>query len=441
MPPSNEYPNVIEMEKSLISALMQYGEKIIPQVTEVLTEEDFYRPQHRMIYRVVTKLYAAGKTPEILMVEEGLRQSGELAQVEREYLWSLMEKSHSATRSAQYIELIKERSMRRQLIAAGEELADEAGDLRKPFDEVMNSAEQKIFSVTSRTHHKPFQPFKEIGLASLEQIFIRHKHVNDLYGVPTGFMDLDKHTNGWQKSDLILLAARPSMGKTALAMNMALGAARKQKTVAIFSLEMSKLQLGNRLLSLESGVNSQQLNTGQLVHEEMSSLADALMRLSELKMYIDDTAGITMLEMRSKVRQLKHAQGLDLIVIDYLQLMQGGHSENRQQEISEISRSLKALARELDVPILALSQLSRSVEMRAEKKPQLSDLRESGSLEQDADIVMFLYRDEYYNREDVDSQNLAELIIAKNRNGPTNSVLLQFNKEIMRFGDLTRRER
>ena len=243
---------------------------------------------------------------------------------------------------------------------------------------------------------------------------------------------------------MILLAARPSMGKTALALNIAANAAREKKVVALFSLEMSKTQLGNRLLSTWSGVNSQYLNTGSFSDDDMRALLRALDDLSSLKLFIDDTAGISLLELRSKARRLKHENGLDLIVIDYLQLMQGGRGrlteQNRQQEISEISRNLKALARELDVPILALSQLSRQVEMRADKKPQLSDLRESGSLEQDADIVMFLYRDEYYNRDDDENKNIAELIFAKNRNGPTTSIHLQFNKEIMRFGDLTREE-
>ena len=228
------------------------------------------------------------------------------------------------------------------------------------------------------------------------------------------------------------------MGKTALALNIAKNAASLGKRVAVFSLEMSKGQLAKRLLSTVSGVNSQKLNTIMLDENDINLLVQAVDELSELKMFIDDTAGQTLLEMRSKIRRLAHEVGLDLIVIDYLQLMQGGRQENRQQEISEISRSLKALAREMDVPILALSQLSRSVELRAEKKPQLSDLRESGSLEQDADIVMFLYRDEYYNRDDENNQNVAELIIAKNRNGPTTAIHLRFDKETMRFDDLTK---
>lgn len=435
--PSNEYPNVLEMEKSLLSAMLQYSDAIIPQVTAELTADDFYRPQHRLIYQAVTYLYAMGKKPDLLMVDEELRKRGEVSKVERTYLWSLLDKSHSATRAAMYIEPIKEKSLRRQLIAAGQEVSEDAGNESKDIREVLGIYEQKILAVSSRTHQQGFDAIKDVTWNSLERALEIRKST-ELYGVPTSLHDLDERTNGWQKSDLILLAARPSMGKTALALNMALGAARTKKVIAIFSLEMSKMQLGNRLLSLESGVNSQQLNTGNLSKDDINSLADALGRLSEQKIYIDDTAGITLLELRSKARQLKHEKGLDLIVIDYLQLMTGGRQENRQQEISEISRGLKALARELDVPVLALSQLSRSVEMRAEKKPQLSDLRESGSLEQDADIVMFLYRDEYYNRDEADNQNLAELIIAKNRNGPTTSIMMQFNKEIMRFGDLTR---
>lgn len=437
---SNEYPNVLEMEKSLLGAMLQYGDAIIPTVTATLTADDFYRPQHRLIFKAVATLYAQGKKPDVLLVEEELIKHNVLENVERIYLWSLLEKSHSATRAATYVDIVKEKSLRRKLITVGQEVSEGAKDESKDIREVLDTYEQKIWAVASQTHQNIFESTKDTCWKSFERILNIRKHQGELSGVPTKLHDLDKRTNGWQNSDLILLAARPSMGKTALALNMAVGAAKAQKTVAIFSLEMSKMQLGNRLLSLESGVNSQQLNTGELDKDDINALADALERLAELKLYIDDTAGISLLELRSKARQLKLERGLDLIVIDYLQLMQGGRQENRQQEISEISRGLKALARELNVPVLALSQLSRSVEMRAEKKPQLSDLRESGSLEQDADIVMFLYRDEYYNRDDADSQNLAELIIAKNRNGPTDSVMLQFNKEIMRFGDLTRRE-
>ena len=283
----------------------------------------------------------------------------------------------------------------------------------------------------------------EILQSNLEKIQDSYNNPGSLRGVPTGLTGVEKVLNGLHKSDLILLAARPSMGKTALALNIAVNAAKKGKVVALFSLEMSCEQIGNRLLSSESKVNSLHLNTGKLANGDMGKLVDALDVLSRLNMYIDDTPGISILDLRSKARRLKHEIGsLDLIVLDYLQLMQGRSNRNtemnRQQEISEISRSLKALARELNVPILALSQLSRNVEMRAEKKPQLSDLRESGSLEQDADIVLFLYRDEYYNRDEAENENIAELIIAKNRNGPTTSVRLQFQKEYLLFRNLER---
>ena len=436
----NEYPNAIEQEKALLSAMMQYGDEVIPYVTEIVTAEDLYRPDHRAIYRAIVSLYERSIMPNVLLVEDELAKRGELARIDRKYLFSLLDWEYTSTRAANYAEIVREKSIRRRLIDAGNEIADAASDERKALLEVLGDAEKKLLPVTTSYQKTKSELIKDIGFRSFEGALYRRQHLGEMYGVPSGLYDLDKSTNGWQKSDLILLAARPSMGKTALALNMALNAARRGKVVAIFSLEMSKMQLGNRLLSLESGVNSQFLNTGNLSREDINALADALERLAELKLYIDDTAGITLLELRSKARQLKHTPGLDLIIIDYLQLMTGGRQENRQQEISEISRNLKALARELDVPILALSQLSRSVELRAEKKPQLSDLRESGSLEQDADIVMFLYRDEYYNRDEAANENLAEVIIAKNRNGPTTSIMLQFTKEIMRFGDLTRRE-
>ena len=435
-----EQPEVIEIEKRLLSAMLLKEGKVIPDVIDILKAEDFYRPEHRVIYQAAIDIYSRGTPPNPLLIEEELRRTDKLKCISLQYLLMLVEAEYSTARATKYAETIREKSIRRQLNDAGQEIADDASDETKSIEEVLDSAGKKILSATLRNAQKGFTELVPILQSSLERIFHIRNHKNELSGIPTGIHDLDKLTNGFQKSDMIILAARPSMGKTALALNMALGAAKRGKVVAIFSLEMSKAQLGNRLLSLESGISSQDLNTGHLTRDDLSDLVDASERLEDLKLYIDDTAGLRILEMRSKLRRLKHEHGLDLVVLDYLQLMQGGQQENRQQEISEISRSLKAMARELEVPILALSQLSRNVEMRAEKKPQLSDLRESGSLEQDADIVMFLYRDEYYNRDDAESQNIAELIIAKNRNGPTVNVNLQFNKEIMRFGDLTRRE-
>lgn len=435
-----EFPNVFEIEKRLLSAMMLKEGLVIPDVINILRAEDFYRPHHQIIFSAIVALFNKGIVPDVLSVEEELRRRGDLERVDRMYLFGLVDLEFTTGRAESDAKVIREKSIRRQLINKGMEIADEAGNETIRLEEVLDTAEKKILEVTSQSNQTGFENLVTVIGKAFERIQQIHNHPEDMIGVPTGIIDVDKHTNGWQKSDLILLAARPSMGKTALALNMALGAAKKGKTVAIFSLEMSKVQLGNRLISLESGVNSQFLNTGNLSRDDLNAIADAVCRLEDLKIFIDDTAGIRLLEMRSRARQLKHEHGLDLIIIDYLQLMQGGRQENRQQEISEISRSLKAMARELEIPILALSQLSRNVEMRAEKKPQLSDLRESGSLEQDADIVMFLYRDEYYNRDDSEKENIAEVIFAKNRNGPTTSINLQFNKEIMRFGDLTKRE-
>lgn len=437
-------PAALDMEKKVLSAMMLKEGAVISTVANILTAEDFFRPEHRKIFNALVTVYNRGTPPDVLLVENELQRTGELESVNRAYLFSLVDLEFTTARAEAYANHIKEKSILRRLILAGTEIADEAQNERNTVEDILEGAEKKILAVTTKTNQVGFESLTLVLQMSFDRIQHIHNHPDEMAGVTTGLTDLNRITNGLHKSDLILLAARPSMGKTALALNIAVNAARAGKVVALFSLEMSKTQLGNRILSSWSGVNSLHLNTGNLSDDDMRSLINALDEMSRLKLFIDDTAGLTLLEIRSKVRRLKHEHGLDLIVIDYLQLMQGGRSrlseQNRQQEISEISRSLKALAREMDVPILALSQLSRNVEMRAEKKPQLSDLRESGSLEQDADIVMFLYRDEYYNRDDADNENIAELILAKNRNGPTTSIRLQFQKEIMRFNDLLRDE-
>ena len=428
-----------ELEKKLLSSLMLDEGQAIPSVATILNANDFYRPEHRLIYQTLLNLYGKGTPLNVLLVENELKRADELKRVSRTYLFSLIELEYTTARAEYYAKIVKEKSILRQLIELGRELVDRAGAETESVDQILESAERKILSVSASQNRTGFENLRQVMNKTFERINEKVNRPNEIAGVASGLLDLDRVLNGFQKSDLILLAARPSMGKTALALNIAANAAERDKSVGIFSLEMSKIQLGGRLLSTRSEVNSQYLNTGNLSDENMTALINALNELSNLKMYIDDTAGLGLLELRSKARRLKHESGLDLMIIDYLQLMQGAHAENRQQEISEISRGLKALARELDIPIIALSQLSRSVELRAEKKPQLSDLRESGSLEQDADIVMFLYREEYYNRE-TDNENIAELIIAKNRNGPTTSLRLHFNKEIMRFADLTRVE-
>ena len=435
---SREFPQAIEMEKKLLSAMMLKESRIIPAVSAILDANDFYREEHKLMYRALLRVYGRGTPPDPLLLEQELRRSGELDKVSPRYLLSLIDYEFTTSRAEEHAKIIKEKAQLRRLIESCEAIIEASYEEKYPIEELLEISEKKIFSIATKNKTTDFEDLGSIVQRSLERIQKINKHPEELEGVKTKIIGLDKLLNGLQKSDLILLAARPSMGKTALALNIARNAASLGKRVAVFSLEMSKGQLGKRLLSTTSGVNSQYLNTGNISDNDMDSLIQATDELAGLKMFIDDTAGQSLLEMRSKIRRLAHEFGLDLIVIDYLQLMQGGRQENRQQEISEISRSLKALAREMDVPILALSQLSRSVELRAEKKPQLSDLRESGSLEQDADIVMFLYRDEYYNRDDENNQNMAELIIAKNRNGPTTAINLYFEKETMRFADLTK---
>ena len=424
---SREWPQAIEMEKKLLSAMMLKESKIIPTVATILTAADFYREEHKLIYRALLEIYGRGTPPDVLLVEEELRKTGELVKVNRKYLYSLVDYEWTTSRAETYAKTIKDKAILRDAYEESEDVED-----------ILEIAAKKIFAITTQNKTTDFEALSSITQKSLDRIQDINNHPEKMQGIPTGFLDLERVLNGLQKSDMIILAARPSMGKTALALNIAKNAARKGNVVAIFSLEMGAGQLAKRLLATESGVNSQRINRGELDYNEMEQLLLAVDRLSKLKVYIDDNGGQTILEIRSKARRLAHEVGLDLIVIDYLQLMTGRRAENRQQEISDISRNLKTLARELDVPILALSQLSRSVELRAEKKPQLSDLRESGSLEQDADIVMFLYREEYYNREESDKANVAELIIAKNRNGPTTAVNLYFDKETMRFDNLTR---
>lgn len=433
-------PEAIEVEKQLLSALMIKNGEAILQVSDKLTAEDFFRQEHKLIYKAMLRLSRHGVPFDVLMVEQALRKSGDLEKVTRQYLFGLVPLEYTTLRAETYARVIRQKSVMRQLIQTGEKLAVTAGDERNRVEDVLAYAEREILKISNAQVTTSYEEVGEILTRTFERIQYIYNHKGETLGVKSGLIDLDRVLNGFQKTDLILLAARPSMGKTALALNIAVNASSKGKVVAIFSLEMGKVQLGNRLLSTASGVNSQYLNTGNLSDEDMDKLVNGLQEMTKCKLYIDDSAGIGIMELRSKTRRIKHEHGLDMVIIDYLQLMQGGKAENRQQEISEISRSLKGLARELDVPIIALSQLSRSVELRAEKKPQLSDLRESGSLEQDADIVMFLYRDEYYNREEADNKNIAELIIAKNRNGPTTNLHLRFDKDTTRFSDLTRAE-
>ena len=435
-------PNVIEMEKAVLAAMLLRNGEIVPTVAAAVKEEDFYREEHKLIFRAIMKMTARQIPPNMLSLVQILKENGELEKITINYVMSLADSGYTTAYAETYSKKIKEKSILRRLIQAGEEISHEAFTDQKPVEEILDGAEQKILAITNDREASVFEMIQPILMRSFEQINAAMNKQDEVGGIASGFTDLDAVTNGFQKSDLILIAARPSMGKTAFALNLALTAALKQHSVAIFSLEMSKEQLGHRLLSTYSNVDSQRMRRGEISDSELSDLTQALETISSTKLFIDDTPGISIMELRSKARRLQSDKGLDLVLIDYLQLMQGSASrsaESRQQEISEISRSLKALARELNIPVIALSQLSRGVELRAEKRPQLSDLRESGSLEQDADIVTFLYREEYYNQE-TDRNNLAEIIIAKNRNGPTTSVTLQFNKECMRFTNLERYE-
>ena len=430
---------IVEMEKFVLSAMLLREGEIIPLVTSILKSENFYRPKHRTLFDALVKLYQMKIAPNVLSLMEELRKSGKLEEIGIEFIYSLTEFANTTAYVEAYAKTIKEKATLRDLARAGEEITRSAYEDREPFKDILDNAEKKIFAITSDGETSTFEHVRPIVMRSFDRIRRAMENPKGFTGIETSFSDLDRLTSGFQKSDLILLAARPSMGKTALALNIAMNAALKDNVVAIFSLEMSKEQLGHRLLSSYSGINSHSLSTGRVSATEFNDLIDAMEHITGAKLFIDDTAGISVMDLRSKARQIKNEHGLDFIVIDYLQLMQGGVHKNsdynRQQEISEISRNLKALARELKVPILALSQLSRSVELRADKRPMLSDLRESGSLEQDADLVMFLYREEYYDRE-TENANTAELVVAKNRNGPTTIVNLQFEKECMRFASL-----
>lgn len=431
----HQLPNVVEMEKALLAAMILKDGAVIPTVAAIVSAEDFYREEHRIIFRAILRLVTKNIAPNILSLIEEVRASDDSDKIENALLFALADAGYTTAYAETYAQKIKEKSTLRKLIEAGEEISEEAFADMKPVTEIVDMAERKILEITSHTESSVFEALPPILLRSFETINNAMAYQEKISGVESGFQDLDAVTTGFQPSDFILIAARPSMGKTAFALNVALQAAMRGNSIAFFSLEMSKEQLGHRLLSTYTLMDSLRLRSGQIDEEELKQLVYAIDKLSDLKFFIDDTPGISVMELRSKARRLKNEQGLDIIFIDYLQLMQGRQVktiDSRQQEISDISRSLKSLARELKVPVIALSQLSRGVELRAEKRPQLSDLRESGSLEQDADIVMFLYREEYYDKE-TENNNLAELLIAKNRNGPTTNVTLQFQKECMAF--------
>lgn len=443
-------PQNIEAEQAVLGAML-IDKEAIAKATEVLSADDFYREAHRVIFSAMLELYNKNEAVDMVTVTEILKRDNKLEDIGGiAYITSLANVVLTAANVKYHAEIVAEKSVLRQLVRVSTEIAAMGYEANDDVGTLLDTAESRILEISNRKKKADFTPINDILMDSVQSIESLLQNKGGLTGIPAGFADLDKLTSGLHPSDFIILAARPSMGKTALALNIVQNVALRAhkaiggepRSVAFFSLEMSKEQLVNRMLCAEAGIDSQRLRVGEMHDEDWTHLWDACDTMSRAKIYIDDTAGITAMDMRSRARRLKAEHGLDLIVVDYLQLMQGSGKRNnsgdRQQEVSEISRSLKALARELDVPVLALSQLSRSVESRQVKRPMLSDLRESGSLEQDADIVAFLYREDYYNP---DTENKhTELIIAKHRNGPVDTVNLFFQKQFTKFVGFTKRE-
>ncbi|WP_416196596.1 replicative DNA helicase [Selenomonas sp.] len=440
--PERVPPQNIEAEQSVLGAML-IKKEAITQAQELLRPDDFYREAHRIVFETMLELAGDNEAVDLVTLTEALRKKEMLEKVGGiSFITALANYVPTAANIVYHAQIVKEKSELRHLIDAATEIASAAYEATDDVKDIMDDAEKKILAVAANQTGGAFEPIRNIVIDTVGRVETLYENQGGLTGISTGFRDLDRDTSGLQKSDLILVAARPSMGKTAFTLNIATYAALHGHTVAFFSLEMSKEQLVQRMLCSEGGIDSQRLRTGQLEDADWDRLINTADRVSKASIYIDDTAGINVMDLRSKARRLKAEHGLDLIVIDYLQLMQGrarSSSDNRQQEISEISRSLKALARELDVPVVALSQLSRSVESRTVKKPMLSDLRESGSLEQDADIVMFLYREDYYDQE-TERKNITEVIIAKHRNGPIGTIELFFQKEFTKFRDLSHME-
>lgn len=434
-------PHDLEAEQAIIGSMLTDKDAVISAI-EVLKEEDFYREDNRAIYLAILNLYNRAEPIDIITVKAELEAMGKFEQVGGlEYLAELPEKVPTTANALKYIKIVEEKSILRNLIKTANEIIELGYDPTEDVEDIMEGAEKKIFNIMQNKNQKGYTPIKDVlvdSFTQLEELYNRKQHIT---GVPTGFTELDYKTAGFHGSDLILIAARPAMGKSAFALNIATNAAIKANVpVAIFSLEMSKEQMVNRILCSEAMVDSNKVRTGRLEEEDWTKLAGAIGPLSEAEIYIDDTPGISVMEIRAKCRKLKLEKNIGMVVIDYLQLVQGSNKRNgsREQEISEISRSLKILAKEIGVPVIALSQLSRAVEQRPDHRPMLSDLRESGAIEQDADIVMFLYRDDYYNQ-DSEKKDIAEVILAKHRGGSTGTVELLWLGSYTKFVNLERR--
>ncbi|TFJ91987.1 replicative DNA helicase [Lentibacillus salicampi] len=434
-------PHNIEAEQAVIGAIFLEPETL-SSVAERLMPDDFYRASHQRIFEAMLTLTDKGEPIDLVTVTTSLSNEKKLDEVGGvAYLSDLAGSVPTAANIVYYSKIVEEKSVLRRLIRTATDIVSSGFSNEDDVEEVLNEAEKNILDVSGRKNTGAFKAIKDVLIDVYDNIEQLHYHDGDVTGIPTGYRDLDQITSGFQRNDLIIIAARPSVGKTAFALNIAQNVAiNTDENVAIFSLEMGADQLVSRMLCAEGNIDAQRLRTGKLEADDWSKLTMAMGSLSNAGIYIDDSPGVRVNEIRSKCRRLKQEHGLGMILIDYLQLIQGsGNSrENRQQEVSEISRALKALARELNVPLIALSQLSRGVEARQDKRPMMSDLRESGSIEQDADIVGFLYRDDYYDQES-EKQNIIEIIISKQRNGPVGNVELAFVKEYNKFVDLDHR--
>lgn len=430
-------PHNLESEQCVIGSIIMESETIIP-VAEILDKEDFYMDAHKVIYESMIELSNERKPIDIVTLSNRLKEKGYLDQVGGiNYLTSTTNMIPTTSNVKVYAEIVKKNSILRKLISASNDIISMGYEASDNLDDILNKAEKKIFDISQDRMSENFKPISEvltIVTAMIEDVYSKG---SDLTGLDTGFIDLNKKLGGFHKSDLILIAARPGMGKTAFALNLVANAAiRSKASVAVFSLEMSKEQLVQRLVSSQSNVALDSISKGKIADDEWKKLTDAMTVLSSSKIYIDDTPGIKVSEIRSKCRKLKLEKGLDMIMIDYLQLMEAdGRAESRQQEVSKISRSLKILAKEMNCPVIALSQLSRNTESGKDHTPKLSDLRDSGAIEQDADIVMFIYRDEYYTKMETKKKDLAEIIIAKNRHGELSNIELVWIGKIQKFSN------
>ncbi|MDG0873171.1 replicative DNA helicase [Paenibacillus thiaminolyticus] len=428
-------PQNLEAEQAVLGAILLQSEALITAM-ERIQPEDFYDPAHQMIYEAMIELGEENQPVDLITLTAKLQSKQQLEDVGRiSYLTKLANAVPTAANVDYYAQIIEEKSMMRRLIRTATQIVSEGYSGGEDVSGLLSDAERRILEISNRRSSSGFIAIKDVLMDVYERVEFLSEHQGGTTGIPSGFPDLDKMTSGFQRSDLIIVAARPSVGKTAFALNIAQNVGvRAKETVAIFSLEMSASQLVQRMICAESNVDAGRLRTGQLEDDDWEKLTMSIAALSEAEVYIDDTPGVTVADIRAKCRRLKKERGLGMILIDYLQLIhgRGKPGENRQQEVSEISRTLKQIARELEVPVIALSQLSRGVEQRQDKRPMMSDLRESGSIEQDADIVAFLYRDDYYDKE-TEKKNIIEIIIAKQRNGPVGTVELVFLKNFNKF--------